>query len=51
MRALEPVTPEGEVAVRWGLTTHTWGLFVDVYRGNEPDFELRDGPFKLDWFA
>lgn len=32
--------PEGEVAIRWGLTTHTWGLFVDVYRGSEPDFKL-----------
>jgi len=34
-------TPEGEVAIRWGLTTHTWGLFADVFRGATPDFELR----------
>ncbi|MHC4116680.1 MAG: HzsA-related protein [Planctomycetota bacterium] len=32
--------PGGEVAVRWGLTTHTWGLFANVYRGREPDFAL-----------
>jgi len=32
--------PGGEVAVRWGLTAHTWGLFADVYRGHKPDFEL-----------
>ncbi len=34
--------PEGEVAIRWGLTTHTWGLFADVYRSSQPDFELSD---------
>ena len=33
---------EGEVAIRWGLTTHTWGLFADVYHSSEPDFELSD---------
>jgi hypothetical protein len=31
---------EGEVAIRWGLTTHTWGLFADIYRSSEPDFKL-----------
>ena len=34
--------PEGEVAVRWGLTRHTWGLFADIYRSSRPDFELSD---------
>ena len=34
--------PEGEVAIRWGLTTHTWGLFADIYRSSQPDFELSD---------
>ena len=28
------------MAIRWGLTTHTWGLFADIYRSNEPDFKL-----------
>ena len=32
--------PEGEVAIRWGLTTHTWGLFAEIYRSSEPDFKL-----------
>ena len=32
--------PEGEVAIRWGLTTHTWGLFADIYRSRKPDFKL-----------
>lgn len=32
--------PEGEVAIRWGLTTHTWGLFASIYRSSKPDFEL-----------
>jgi hypothetical protein len=32
--------PGGEVAIRWGLTSKTWGLFVDVYRGDKPDFEI-----------
>ena len=31
-----------EIAIRWGLSTHTWGLFANVYRGNKPDFELND---------
>ena len=31
--------PGGEVAVRWGLTARTWGLFADIYRGNKPDFK------------
>ena len=35
--------PGGQVAIRWGLTTHTWGLFANVYRGAAPDFELRAG--------
>lgn len=34
--------PEGEVAIRWGLTTHTWGLFANVYRSTESDFKLCD---------
>jgi hypothetical protein len=34
--------PEGEVAIRWGLTTHTWGLFADVYRSRQPDFTLSE---------
>jgi hypothetical protein len=35
--------PGGEVAIRWGLTTHTWGLAADVHRGDRPGFELTDG--------
>lgn len=34
--------PGGEVAVRWGLSTHIWGLSADVYRGDGPDFVLSD---------
>jgi len=34
--------PEGEVAVRWGLSAQTWGLFADVYRGDRPDFKISD---------
>jgi len=34
--------PGREVAVRWGLTSRTWGLKVDVYRGDKPDFEISD---------
>ncbi len=34
--------PSGEVELRWGLTAHTWGLFVDVYRGDKPNFPLTD---------
>ena len=34
--------PGGEVAIRWGMTTHTWGLFADVYRGDERGFKLND---------
>jgi len=32
--------PGGEVAVRWGLTARTWGLGVDVYRSDKPDFKI-----------
>ena len=34
--------PEGEVAIRWGLTSRTWGLFADVHRGDKPDFKISD---------
>ena len=34
--------PGGEVAVRWGLSSRTWGLAVDVYRGDKPDFKISD---------
>ncbi|MDP6546636.1 MAG: hypothetical protein QGH60_21885 [Phycisphaerae bacterium] len=34
--------PGGEVAVRWGLTARTWGLAVDIYRGDKPDFKISD---------
>ena len=34
--------PGGEVAVRWGLTVRTWGLFADIYRGDKPDFKISD---------
>jgi hypothetical protein len=34
--------PGGEVAVRWGLSARTWGLAVDVYRGDKPDFKISD---------
>ena len=34
--------PGGEVAIRWGLTAHTWGLAVDVYRSDKPNFEISD---------
>ena len=34
--------PEGEVAIRWGLTARTWGLIADVYRGDKPGFKLSD---------
>jgi len=33
----------GEVEIRWGLTTHTWGLVAHVYRGEKPDFEIEEG--------
>ena len=32
--------PGGQVAVRWGLTSRTWGLAVDVYRGDKPNFQV-----------
>ena len=32
----------GEVAVRWGLTVRTWGLAVDIYRGDQADFEISE---------
>jgi hypothetical protein len=32
--------PGGEVAIRWGLTAHTWGLFADIYRSDRPGFTL-----------
>jgi hypothetical protein len=35
--------PGGEVAIRWGLTTHTWGLSADVHRAATPGFELTEG--------
>jgi hypothetical protein len=34
--------PGGEVAVRWGLNKHTWGLSADVYRSDKPGFEPSD---------
>jgi len=34
--------PGGEVAVRWGLSSRTWGLAVDVYRSDKPDFKISD---------
>jgi len=34
--------PGGEVAIRWGLTAHTWGLSADIHRGDQPDFEPTD---------
>jgi len=34
--------PGGEVAVRWGLTSRTWGLFADVYRSDKPDFKISE---------
>ncbi|MDP6524063.1 MAG: hypothetical protein QGH15_07560 [Kiritimatiellia bacterium] len=34
--------PEGEVAIRWGMTAHTWGLFADIYRSDKPGFKLSD---------
>jgi len=46
--------PEGEVVLRWGLTTHTWGLVADVYRGVAPDFEITEdrkiGYTGLGWY-
>ncbi|MDP6636116.1 MAG: hypothetical protein QGG42_14545 [Phycisphaerae bacterium] len=34
--------PGGEVAVRWGLTSRTWGLSADIYRGDTPNFKISD---------
>jgi hypothetical protein len=34
--------PGGEVAVRWGLSSRTWGLAVDVYRSDKPNFKIDD---------
>ena len=30
------------MVLRWGLTTHTWGLAADVYRGQKPDFKITE---------
>ncbi len=32
----------GEVEIDWGLTKHTWGQVVSVYRGEKPDFAITD---------
>ncbi|OVE74394.1 hypothetical protein BVX94_00490 [bacterium B17] len=46
-------TPEG-VMVHWGMTTHTWGLVADVYRGAKPGFEITEdkkiGSTELGWY-
>jgi hypothetical protein len=34
--------PGGEVAIRWGLSTHVWGLAAEVHRGDSADFKPTD---------